>query len=281
MAATPGEEELAVRVRDGDPAALPLLLASLQTWLGHIIRRFVRVNALADDLRQVGELTIWQATAKFQPARGVKFRQFAYQRVRGAMQDLLREEGTIHLPRSAFQSHRHVWRTRSLDALVSPSDSYRDVSAISQFVDPTQIPPDIAILAQEEIDRLYQALSCLPLQLCRMALYRWEGSTMSEIGSRVGCSESRVSQRLPAVLTALQVLVAAQARAPVAGTPLSQAEATYLRLAHKHFPPEVLAQNLRRPVALVREFCRRPTLAGWAAGIPPQRSAQAALRVIK
>jgi RNA polymerase sigma factor for flagellar operon FliA len=55
--------------------------------------RALGITAEADDLRGYGRQGLIEAAARFEPARGFEFRQFAYQRVRGAMIDGLRKMG--------------------------------------------------------------------------------------------------------------------------------------------------------------------------------------------
>lgn len=262
--ATITEEDLVARYQAGESAACTELLARLEPWLQRMAARFpLRKQALHEDLHQQGRLVLWRLARSYRPDRGCRFRNYAYRRVLGEMQDYLRGEGVIRLHRRAFKTHSQLWRAQSLDTVLNIPNNTRAASPATFLVDDSQPPPEALAMDGEELDALYRALGRLPTRAARIAMYRLDGCTLAEIAARVGLSESRVSQQLPAILAALQALLRAQRleRPWPADEPLTADEIAYLCLAHREFPPEVLADHLQRPAAVTREFCHQPTLA--------------------
>ena len=72
--------------------------------LAHRLRRELSLRGEIDDLVAFGFGGLLEAERRFDPARGVRFRTFAYYRVRGAMLDGVRK--MAHLPRRAHERHQ-------------------------------------------------------------------------------------------------------------------------------------------------------------------------------
>ena len=195
-----------------------------------------------DDLIQQGYLGLVRSIERFQPERGIRFETFSSLRIIGAMRDWLREQD--HIPRQVRQRSRllnaardrfRVIHGRSPDASeliglldLSLEDSLACISAsrppamvafstvttnyggddgesseLSSLTDknPSNSPlhdigrSDLRRWLTRELDSRDQLI---------VVLYYYEDMTMREIGLVVGCSESRISQRLNLILQRLR-----------------------------------------------------------------------------
>ncbi len=178
------------------------------------------------DLTQAGVLGLLDAAAKFDRAKGVRFRTYAELRIRGAILDSLRSLDWV--PRSLRRQRRELQRAESrLEAKLgrSPSDeelasemelSLDDLEAArervrrvevasfgaesfdrvaAQTVDPLSPNPH-ELLERSEIESLLaRAIEKLPArERLVLTLYYHEELTMKEVGGILGVNESRVSQ---------------------------------------------------------------------------------------
>ncbi len=195
-----------------------------------------------DDLIQQGYLGLVRCIERFQPERGIRFETFSSLRIVGAMRDWLREQD--HIPRQARQRSRmlnaardrfRITHGRSPDTseLVGLLDlSLEDALAcISASRPPAMVTFSTVMMNNGGDDNESSELSSLtdnnpsssPLHdigrsdlrrwLTRelesrdqliVVLYYYEDMTMREIGMVLGCSESRVSQRLNLILQRLR-----------------------------------------------------------------------------
>ncbi len=195
-----------------------------------------------DDLMQQGYLGLVRCIERFQPERGIRFETFSSLRINGAMRDWLREQD--HVPRGVRQRSKllnaakerfRVIHGRSPDtteligllnlpledALTCISSSRppamvtfssvtmnngsddNDTSELTSLADnhPSSSPlhdigrSDLRRWLTRELDSRDQLI---------VVLYYYEDMTMREIGLVLGCSESRVSQRLNLILKRLQ-----------------------------------------------------------------------------
>lgn len=196
-----------------------------------------------DDLFHSGVVGLIEAVDRYDPDKNVKFKTFAYPRIRGAMIDELRrvEWG----PRSLRESHKKLEATieelqtelnrfpsdeqianamdldldgyydllatvskrymLSLDYLYS-DDEEDDSYSIKQSLEQTDREEPLEGLVQEsEKQRLVEMIDQLPDQeKLVIALYYYEELTLREIGEVLGVSESRVSQIHTKVLVYLE-----------------------------------------------------------------------------
>jgi len=193
-----------------------------------------------DDLTQQGYMGLVDAIERFDDQRGVKFETFSSRRIYGAMQDYLR--ATDPVPRllrsrskkviAAVEEHRkrfgrdpdptelerrldipeHILRrllsdgppaaTVSFNGSQAESEPSEDSDAMDGFEDHGADTP---------VDRLEKKDLCHWLtrgfdrrDRLIVILYYYESMTMKEIGVTLGCSESRVSQRLDSILSTLK-----------------------------------------------------------------------------
>ena len=179
------------------------------------------------DLVSAGVFGLIDAVERFDPARGVKFETFAVPRIRGAVFDGLRsldwvprsvrsrarevenafqdlegkmgrgptdEELAVHLKISATEFQK--WLASIASTTVGPLDR-----ALVAGVEPRALTGDVpdspaALVEEGEVKRLVKVeLRRLPeREKLVLTLYYDEGLTLSEIGSILGVTESRVSQ---------------------------------------------------------------------------------------
>lgn len=171
------------------------------------------------DLVSDGIIGLMEAIDRFDPARGLTFQTFAVPRIRGAMVDALRALDWV--PRSVREKVRQVEQAqRVLEARLGriPDDpeiadelgmsvpALRDLYAKVSFtsvgtLEDLELADDLSAAATHEIEddqakaALLRVVGELPERdQIIIALYYFEGLTLSEIGRVLGVSESRVSQ---------------------------------------------------------------------------------------
>ena len=171
------------------------------------------------DLVSDGIIGLMEAIDRFDPARGLTFQTFAVPRIRGAMVDALRALDWV--PRSVREKVRQVEQAqRLLEARLGriPDDpeiaaelgisvpALRDLYAKVSFtsvgtLEDLELADDLSAAATHEIEddqakaALLRVVGELPERdQILIALYYFEGLTLSEIGRVLGVSESRVSQ---------------------------------------------------------------------------------------
>lgn len=186
-----------------------------------------------NDLISAGVIGLMDAVEKFQPERGVKFKTYAEQRVRGAMIDSLRSLDWA--PRSLRKKERAVeqayyrleqslgravtdeevaaelglemdefykWLTDlngvSLGSITNPNSEEAETESIDllEYVaDTPEQNPYFQFEKNELRDGLANAIDELPeKERLVISLYYYEELTMREIGEVLGVNESRVSQ---------------------------------------------------------------------------------------
>ena len=105
-------EELAVRVRDGDDEAAALLLSQNEGFLSTEAAKLCQQYSLpdiADDLKQEGALAFLTAAKRFDPSNAVKLLTYAAGAVRSAMLDYIAQCALpVRLPPSRYYQLRQV-----------------------------------------------------------------------------------------------------------------------------------------------------------------------------
>ena len=186
-----------------------------------------------DDLIQAGMIGLLEATEKFDPSRGIKFKTYADIRVRGAMLDDLRSKDWI--PRSvreaatklekayvalraqdidhpndkqlakqlemkvkelpAFLDKARAMPLLSLEDLGSFGVDDEKLEILETISDPDEQDPVSNLLGQESIELVQESIERLPEnEQMVLSLYYNEELNLKEIGAVLGISESRVSQ---------------------------------------------------------------------------------------
>jgi RNA polymerase sigma factor for flagellar operon FliA len=205
-----------------------LILAHL--WLvRHVIGKLiVQLPAGTDveNLESAGTLGLVEAASHFDPDRGIQFKTFAFNRIRGAVLDEMRRN--CPLPQQALQrlalvrkAYAQLSHPVSVDALAAAtgltSDEVADclaglrltrmvswenaVDTIAARSDQGQQRPSAAMEQTEQTNLLTQAIQDLPeRERLVVTLYYLEDLRLKEIGQVLDLSESRVSRILNAAL---------------------------------------------------------------------------------
>ena len=191
-----------------------------------------------DDLVQQGFLGLEDAMDRFDPGQGVKFETFSSRRIGGSMQDWLRS--LDHVPRLMRRRAKIV--QQQVDLFLARFGRHPDANELRATIDVgdaeydriigEDAPPVVVTISTasggDEDDPV-----CLPerhtvspsrasqrrdlrqwitrdlndVDQMIVSLYYYESLTMREVGITVGCSESRVSQRLDSILQRLRARI--------------------------------------------------------------------------
>ncbi|HYZ91267.1 MAG TPA: sigma-70 family RNA polymerase sigma factor [Actinomycetota bacterium] len=143
------------------------------------------------DLVSCGVLGLAEAWDRFDASRGVAFDVYAIPRVRGAIIDAIRAGDWV--PRKARQKARETGTNLML--LISlDAHSDGDQPASDRLADESELPGD-DLAACETRRELMGAINRLPERERLIVTLRYfEGTQLAEIASRLGVTESRVSQ---------------------------------------------------------------------------------------
>ena len=190
-----------------------------------------------DDLLQQGYLGLADAMDRWDPARGIRFETFSSRRISGAMRDWLRNQD--HLPRLMRRRSRRVQEAmddfRVIHGRIPDRDELqthlavdeqefdllfneRDVPVVVTFggmesgndedggmdgmAESTE--PNAVVDLQQTDLRNFLVRGMESMDRMIVVLYYYESLTMREIGAVLGCSESRVSQRMDSILQRLR-----------------------------------------------------------------------------
>jgi RNA polymerase sigma factor for flagellar operon FliA len=162
------------------------------------LRRELSLSGDLEDLVAFGFGGLLEAERRYDPNRGVRFQTFAYYRVRGAMLDGVRQ--MADLPRRAHERLKAAQEAPTT-AAPSPLDkAFARISARLTSPIPVQssygvLSPEVALLKNESVERLLQALSALPPR--ERALIRgryFEGRSLDALAGELGISKSWASR---------------------------------------------------------------------------------------
>lgn len=104
----PSNEELALRIQDGDKKAAELLLSQNEGYITELALKHSEWCEL-EDLKQEGALALLEATKRFNPARGTKLLTYATPAMESAMLDYGAHDSlTISIPPSRYRQLRKV-----------------------------------------------------------------------------------------------------------------------------------------------------------------------------
>jgi RNA polymerase sigma factor for flagellar operon FliA len=216
------DELWAVYKSRGNPAVrdrLVLQYAPLVKYVAGRVRSGLPASVDGADLVSDGVIGLMDAIEKFDPGRGLQFQTYAVPRIRGAILDGLRAMDWV--PRSVRDKVRNVERAQVVletrlgrtptdreiaDELGVPLRELQDTYASVSFTSLATVD-DLGVadaLASTSTDALEDDETRAVLMHCVrdlaerdkiiIALYYFEGLTLSEIGVVLGVSESRVSQ---------------------------------------------------------------------------------------
>ncbi len=205
----------------GDPGLrnrLVLQYAPLVKYVAGRMRTRLPDSVDADDLVSDGVLGLMDAIERFEPDRGLSFQTFAVPRIRGAIIDGMRAMDFV--PRSVRDKLRLVQRAQlALEERLgrSPDDEelareaglpvghLRDLakqgSSNHANLDDFDLADELSNAAEHVVEEGDVSASLMRVvdELSErdrviIALYYFEGLTLSEIGQVLGVTESRVSQ---------------------------------------------------------------------------------------
>lgn len=129
---------------------------------------------LYDDLLQAGRLALMECLEAHDPTFGTPFWAFAHHRVTGAMIDEIRR--SYPGSRLLRNGHMHVPFDSVAEDVVSTDDTFDEVSS------------------SEEREWMMEVMQKLTKRERRVVMLRNTGLYLRQIGSLMGCSESRASQ---------------------------------------------------------------------------------------
>ena len=108
----PSNEELALRIQDGDPQAAPLLLSQNEGYLTMLAVSYCEQfsqDFLVDDLKQEGALALLDASTRFDPSYGTKVLTYATPAIETAMRDCAAQGFfSLSLPLDRYRQLRQV-----------------------------------------------------------------------------------------------------------------------------------------------------------------------------
>ena len=105
-------EELVLRIQDGDPQAAPLLLSQNEGYMTMLATSYCEQfsqDFLVDDLKQEGALALLDAATKFDPSYGTKLLTYATPAIETAMRDCAAQGSfSLSLPLDRYHQLRQV-----------------------------------------------------------------------------------------------------------------------------------------------------------------------------
>ena len=108
----PSNEELALRIQDGDPQAAPLLLSQNEGYLTMLAASYCAQfsqDFLVDDLKQEGALALLDAARRYDPSMGTKLLTYATPAIETAMRDCAAQGSfSLSLPLDRYHPLRQV-----------------------------------------------------------------------------------------------------------------------------------------------------------------------------
>ena len=108
----PSNEELALRIQDGDPQAAPLLLSQNEGYLTMLAASYCEQfsqDFLVDDLKQEGALALLDAARRYDPSMGTKLLTYATPAIETAMRDCAAQGSfSLSLPLDRYHQLRQV-----------------------------------------------------------------------------------------------------------------------------------------------------------------------------
>ena len=108
----PSNEELALRIQDGDPQAAPLLLSQNEGYLTMLATSYCEQfsqDFLVDDLKQEGALALLDAATRFDPSMGTKLLTYATPAIETAMRDCAAQGSfSLSFPLNRYRQLRQV-----------------------------------------------------------------------------------------------------------------------------------------------------------------------------
>lgn len=108
----PSNEELTLRIQDGDPKAAPLLISQNEGYLTMLAASYCEQfsqDFLVDDLKQEGALALLDAARRFDPSYGTKLLTYATPAIETAMRDCAAQGSfSLSFPLNRYRQLRQV-----------------------------------------------------------------------------------------------------------------------------------------------------------------------------
>lgn len=242
------------RAQAGDRAAQAEIFARHQKLIWHVLHRMVPDYAGSgsepEDLFQVGAMGLVKAIQRFDPERGTAFATYAIPLILGEIRRYLRDNQSIHVPRSlqelAQRLHlvrQHLGQELGRDPFPSELARYlgTDVAAVVEAMESRrpvlslQAPnqdvgdgPEDALADSLELESpeptwvlqmsIKEALSRLTERECWILRWRFsDGLTQGRVAERLGISQVQVSRLERQALAHLRYYLGADQTVP--GTP--------------------------------------------------------------
>jgi RNA polymerase sigma factor for flagellar operon FliA len=186
--------------------------------LAYQLRRELQLAGELDDLVAYGFGGLLEAGRRFDPSRGVRFKTFAYHRVRGAMLDGIRKMSAV--PRRAHERLRAQEAPEPTAAPTPLDKAFARIRAGLTTASPLPWPrrepdPELAALRNESLQRLLAALALLPSRERYVVRgHYFEGRSLEELARELGCSRSWASRLHTRALRALRTTLDESAGAP-------------------------------------------------------------------
>jgi RNA polymerase sigma-70 factor (ECF subfamily) len=182
-AARPSDEELMLRLRDGDDAALALLMARWEVPVKRFLFRLVGSAAEAEDLAQESFVRIHTKRSTYRA--GATFSAWLFSIAANQAKNRLR-----------------WWKRRPTLSL----DAWRDAGGDAADETAAGAPAAEAATRRERIAAVQAAVLALPLELrTALVLFTYEGQAVVEIAAALGCTPKAVESRLYRARQALRV----------------------------------------------------------------------------
>lgn len=184
------------------------------------------------DLINVAVIGLITSAERFEPSRGIRFKTFAEQRIKGTIYDELRAQDWFS--RSVREKYKRLEREMTSlshkigrdpvseeiaaalnmeleeyfrmlgevhsDAFMSLDESWQDdegstVSLLDMLEDTTAKNPQNQLIKRQVVESMGEAIDALPeKERLVITLYYYEEMNLKEIGEIIGLTESRVSQ---------------------------------------------------------------------------------------
>jgi RNA polymerase sigma-B factor len=240
MRQTTSDELFELHQRTGDPLAREELVRRYEPLARNLARRYHSKGEPLDDLRQVANVGLLKAIAKFDPARGFAFTSYATPTILGELKRHFRDSGwALHVPRgvkeralelatASEELSSRLGRSPSVGELANELDlseeqtldaleAYhaRHVSTLEERTDDEHQPrrtradrlgaEDAGLERSEYMTVITQGIEELPESERMILFLRFaQDLTQSEIASRVGVSQMQVSRLLRAAIEKLR-----------------------------------------------------------------------------
>jgi RNA polymerase sigma factor (sigma-70 family) len=186
--ANPSDEELMSQLQAGSDAALAPLMQRWEVPVKRFIFRLVGSTVEAEDLAQEVFVRVYTKSSTYRP--GAKFSTWCFSIAANQAKNRLR-----------------WWKRRptlSLDAWMDTGGDAADQSAAG-------VQASDEAVRRERIATLQAAVADLPLELrTALVLFEYEGESMNEIATALGCTPKAVENRLYRARRQLQRQLASQ-----------------------------------------------------------------------